>query len=65
LAGLYFSALDAQLTPREILLFLHVYEDGRADGGGGRGAAFWKAVRERAQKLYAKVHRRKPPLAAA
>lgn len=60
IAGLYFSAMDTGLSNRDLLLFLSCYS-GRplreilADEDG-----FWHDVRQRAHRLYRKIHGRAP-----
>jgi heptose I phosphotransferase len=60
IAGLYFSAMDTGLSNRDLLLFLSCYS-GRplreilADEDG-----FWRDVRQRAHRLYRKIHGRAP-----
>jgi heptose I phosphotransferase len=56
LAGLYFSAMDCGLTRRDLLRFVRHYS---RDSGGLREAlnaqaGLWRAVRRRANRLYAR-----------
>lgn len=59
LAGLYFSALDTQLTVRECLRFIRRYEGQtlhKADW------SLWRSVEKKAIALYRKHHRKEPVL---
>ncbi len=60
LAGLYFSAMDIGLSARDLLLFLGCYTgkpipEILADDDG-----FWQDVRQRAHRLYRRIHGRAP-----
>ena len=65
IAGLYFSSLDLELTPREQLLFVACYsgrplrEVLREEGG------FWQTVSRSAHRLYRRIHGRSAPASAA
>lgn len=65
IAGLYFSALDLDLTLRERMLFIACYsgrplrEVLREDGG------FWQTVSRHAHRLYRKIHGRPAGVDAA
>lgn len=61
LGGLLFSAIDAAPTPRELLLFLRMYSNCPAKKELAGRKALWRSVRNRAEKLYEKLH---PRLAA-
>jgi heptose I phosphotransferase len=54
LAGLYFSALDAGLTRRDLLRFVRRYRGGDLRAVLAREANFWTAVSRRAKRLYRK-----------
>ncbi|MBQ11642.1 MAG: lipopolysaccharide core heptose(I) kinase RfaP [Planctomyces sp.] len=58
-AGLYFSALDLDLSLRERLLFIACYTRRPLREVLGRDGAFWRVVSRRAHRLYRKVHGRK------
>ena len=58
LAALYFSAMDAGLTQRDVLRFVRAYSDEPLrETLTGRGK-FWSAVRQRARRLYRDFHAR-------
>lgn len=61
LAGLWFSAMDAGLTQRDLWRFLRAYRQRplRAVLQDAGERAFWQAVQQRAQQLYRK-HQRQP-----
>lgn len=52
IAALYFSSMDAGLTPRDYLRFKRYYSSGLV----GCTSAFWLKVEARAHKLYTKFH---------
>ncbi len=56
LAGLYFSAMDIGLTKRDILRFITLYSEPSLK----RNWQFWADVSNTAEKLYLKVHGKKP-----
>jgi heptose I phosphotransferase len=49
IAGLYFSAMNIGLTQRDLYRFMKIY---------GQNTYFWKQVKQRAHKLYAKIARK-------
>lgn len=59
--SLYFSAMDIGLTKRDLLRFMSLYQGTTLRATLGRDAGFWQAVRERAEALYRKAHRRAAP----
>jgi heptose I phosphotransferase len=61
LAGLYFSAMDAGLTRRDLHRFMHYYTQGGLREALGEGAEMWGEVAQRAAKLYRKDHGEEPP----
>jgi heptose I phosphotransferase len=54
IAGLYFSALDAGLTRRDLYRFMRQYRGGSLRETLKKDQSFWKAVEKRALKLYRK-----------
>ncbi|MGB0775810.1 MAG: lipopolysaccharide core heptose(I) kinase RfaP, partial [Akkermansiaceae bacterium] len=65
LGALYFSALDAELTNRDVVTFLREYLGADWRKRCRENLAFWQAVSARAASFYQK-HRQKPaPLPAA
>jgi len=52
--GLYFSALEIGLTKRDLLRFMRLYRGGSLRETLDQDKAFWQAVEQRAQQLYAK-----------
>lgn len=56
LGSLYFSALDARLTERDLLRFVRHYNGGRLPRDEAQWR-FWRAVGARARRLYAKGRR--------
>lgn len=56
LAGLYFSAMDIGLTKRDILRFIALYSNNSLKNN----RKFWLNVKTTAEKLYVKVHGKKP-----
>ncbi|HLD09466.1 MAG TPA: lipopolysaccharide core heptose(I) kinase RfaP [Methylophilaceae bacterium] len=61
MAALYFSAMDAGLTRRDVLRFLHHYS-GDLHHQFKDEADFWRAVSARAHKLYLKFHGKMPAM---
>jgi len=61
LAGLYFSAMDAGLSQRDLLRFMRHYSSGGLKQALGEHSAVWRDVARRAHRLYQKEHGRKPP----
>jgi heptose I phosphotransferase len=61
LAGLYFSAMDAGLSRRDLHRFMHYYTQGGLREALGEGAEMWGEVAQRAAKLYRKDHGEEPP----
>jgi heptose I phosphotransferase len=53
IAGLYFSAMEIGLTPRDLARFMITYNTGKP-------VRFWQAVHKRAIKLYRKIWRQLP-----
>jgi heptose I phosphotransferase len=60
LGGLLFSAMDAELTIRDLLLFVRCYRGDSSRAELKRNRRFWLAVVRRADKLYQKIHGRLP-----
>lgn len=56
LAGLYFSAMDAGLTRHDLFRFMRSYRQCALRETLMRDKDLWRAVRERAQRLYRKEH---------
>ncbi len=54
IGGLYFSAMEIGLTKRDILRFMRVYKGQSLREALVEAKAFWQAVDQRAQQLYAK-----------
>lgn len=52
LAGLWFSAMDAGLTQRDLLRFIKAYRGGNLRTLLGSELSFWRAVQQRALRLY-------------
>jgi heptose I phosphotransferase len=61
LAGLYFSAMDAGLSRRDLLRFMHHYCEGGLREALGEQASIWRDVAQRAARLYKKDHGSQPP----
>jgi heptose I phosphotransferase len=61
LAGLYYSAMDAGLSRRDLLTFVKIYSDMPASKALKKNRKFWLAVAERARKLYIRDHGKQPP----
>ncbi len=59
--GLYFSAMDAGLTRRDILRFIRAYSGKPLRETLSRDRAFFRAADAAAHALYRKVHRKAPP----
>jgi UDP-glucose:(heptosyl)LPS alpha-1,3-glucosyltransferase len=57
-AGLYFSAMNIGLTPRDRLRFMKVYSGGLLCETVHKDAGFWSAVERTAQRLYSKEQRK-------
>lgn len=57
IAGLFFSAMDAGLTQRDLWRFMRAYDK-------SHDVQFWKAVTRRAVKLYRKTFKRNPQSAS-
>lgn len=53
-AGLYFSAMDAGLTPRDRFRFMKIYSGQPLHEELKTNAAFWRSVEKTARRLYAK-----------
>lgn len=64
LAGLYFSAMDCDLSRRDLLRFLSRYTPGGLREALGRDAGLWREVQEKALRLYRREHGREPPAPA-
>lgn len=64
LGGLYYSALDIGLTPRDIFRFLRAYTQQPLRNILQQDLIFWSAVRARARRIYVRDHRREPQSAA-
>lgn len=58
LGGLYYSALDLGLTPRDMLRFVRHYQGGRLPRG--RQWRLWRSARRRALRTYLRDHGRRP-----
>jgi heptose I phosphotransferase len=56
LGGLLFSALEKDLTRKDLLRFLHIYSDRPLREVLVKDAAFWDEVVERAIKLWFQDH---------
>lgn len=56
MAALYFSAMDIGLTRSDYLRFLRIYRNARLRETLQKERTFWRAVSERACKLYRKFH---------
>ncbi len=54
IAGLYFSAMDAGLTQRDLFRFMRSYRRCALRDTLVRDRSFWQAVRERALRLYSR-----------
>lgn len=52
LAGLWFSAMDAGLTQRDLLRFMRAYRNESLRTILGKELPFWRAVQQRALRLY-------------
>ena len=61
LAGLYFSAMDAGLSKRDLLRFMRHYCKGGLREALGEQAGIWRDVEQRAIRLYQKDHGSAPP----
>ncbi len=61
LAGLYYSAMDAGLSRRDLLRFVKIYSSMPASKALKQNRKFWLAVVERARKLYIRDHGKPPP----
>lgn len=57
LAGLYFSAMDCGVTRRDLLRFMHHYNEGGLRRALGADASLWRRVEQTAQRLYRKGNR--------
>ncbi|MFA7368603.1 MAG: lipopolysaccharide core heptose(I) kinase RfaP [Kiritimatiellales bacterium] len=57
IAGLYFSAMELCLTPRDLFRFMTVYSGKPLRETLKKDAAFWRAVDSAAERLYAKEQR--------
>lgn len=57
-AGIFFSAMDLTLTVRDVAMFLHEYKR----CGNRCSKSFLKAVKQAAEKLYFKEHKKKAPV---
>ena len=62
LASLYFSAMDIGLSGRDLLLFLGCYTGKPLREILADEAGFWQDVRQRAHRLYRRIHGRAPYL---
>jgi heptose I phosphotransferase len=62
LGGLLFSAMDVDLSPRDLALFVRCYSGTSVKTALKQNSAFWRAVRRRAESLYRKTHARPPRL---
>lgn len=60
LGALYYSALDIGLTRRDLLRFLRIYTD-KHSRVALQDRSFWRAVRERAARIYRRDFGREPP----
>ena len=60
-AGLYFSSMDINLTRRDIYRFMKLYSLKSLRDTLQSDQAFWLAVKNTAEKLYFKEHRRQAP----
>ena len=60
-AGLYFSAMDAGLTQRDLLRFIRNYEARPLPRIFPADRKFWRDVTRAARKLYRKIHGQEPP----
>jgi heptose I phosphotransferase len=61
LAGLYFSAMDCGLNRRDLLRFMHHYNEGGLRRALGRDLRLWRRVERQAHKLYRDFHGAEPP----
>lgn len=61
LSGLYFSAMDAGLTRRDLLRFIATYSGLPASKALRQNKGLWLAVAERARNLYIRDHGKQPP----
>ncbi len=61
LAGLYYSAMDCGLGPRDLVRFLRVYTGGSVRTALAQERVIWSAVRRRSEQLYLRDHGRTPP----
>lgn len=61
LAGLYFSAMDCGLTPRDLLRFMRDYTDGGLRQALGADRRLWQRVDSKARQLYRRTHAADPP----
>ena len=52
LAGLWFSAMDAGLTQRDLLRFMRAYRGEKLRTILAGELSFWRAVQQRALRLY-------------
>jgi len=60
IAGLYFSSMDAGLTPRDVLRFVRAYWNKPLPTAVKENKAFWLDVEKRAISLYRKIHKKNP-----
>jgi len=64
IGGLYFSAMDIDLSVRDLLLFVRYYTGRPIRESLNQDKKFWRAVEQRATRLYRKVHKRQPGISA-
>jgi heptose I phosphotransferase len=62
LGELLFSAMDVDLSPRDLALFVRCYSGTSVRAAIHNHRSFWTAVRARAESLYRKCHKRRPHL---
>lgn len=62
IAGLYYSALDCDLGPRDLVRFIRGYSDKSVRDELNSRSAFWRRVLQRGEQLYLRDHGRTPPV---
>jgi heptose I phosphotransferase len=62
IGSLYFSAMDIRLTQRDLMRFMMCYHGQSLKKMRQEEALFWKAVQQRARRLYRKIHGKEPPI---
>lgn len=62
IAGLFFSSMDATLTPRDLFRFMTSYKNKSLRATLLEDRSFWNSVRRQGTALYRKIRHRPPPM---